>query len=486
MGFSKNELLEMIRHGRHLTAGQQLRLTVVLAMPAIFAQLSGVLMEYIDAAMVGSLGAGPSASIGLMATSMWLMWGLCTAASTGFAVQVAHRIGAADIDGARSVLRQGILATGIFGVLLAAGASAISGSLPYWLGGDAGIAPDASLYFLIFALFMPVVQLNFLAGQMLRCSGNTLYPGMVNIGMCVADVVFNYFLIFPTHTVWGLTVPGAGMGVAGAALGTGLATFVGGAMMMWHLYRSNPDLNLRGTRGSYRPDRRVLRKAAIISGPVAAERILMCGAQILTTVIVAPLGVTAIAANAFAVTAESLCYMPGFGIAEAATTLVGQSVGAMRRHLARRFAYIAVGAGIIIMTVMGAVMWCSADLMMSVITPVADIRALGAEVLRIEAWAEPMFAAEIVAYGVFVGAGDTFVPACMNFGSIWCVRLTLAALLAPTMGLRGVWIAMAVELCFRGIIFLWRLLGNAWLKKAMRTASSGGQQSVEHNAGQQV
>ncbi len=485
----------MIRRGERLTGRQQLRLTVVLAMPAIFAQLSGVLMEYIDAAMVGSLGAGPSASIGLMATSMWLMWGLCTAVSTGFAVQVAHRIGASDIDGARSVLRQSILATGIFGVLLAAGASAISGALPYWLGGSAEIAPDASLYFLIFALFMPVVQLNFLAGQMLRCSGNTLYPGMVNIGMCVADVVFNYFLIFPTHTVhlgfgadapgWELTMPGAGMGVAGAALGTGLATLAGGVVMMWHLYRSNPDLNLRGTRGSYRPARRVLRKAAIISAPVGAERILMCGAQILTTVIVAPLGVTAIAANAFAVTAESLCYMPGFGIGEAATTLVWQSVEALRRTLARRFAYIAVTAGIVIMTVMGAVMWCTADMMMAVITPVADIRALGAEVLRIEAWAEPMFAAEIVAYGVFVGAGDTFIPACMNFGSIWCVRLTLAALLAPTMGLRGVWIAMAVELCFRGIIFLWRLLGNGWLNRAMRTSRSG-EQGVEHDAGEQV
>ncbi|MDE7118764.1 MAG: hypothetical protein K2O61_09040, partial [Bacteroidaceae bacterium] len=87
---------------------------------------------------------------------------------------------------------------------------------------------------------------------------------------------------------------------------------------------------------------------------------------------------------------------------------------------------------------------------------------LGAEVLRIEAWAEPMFAASIVAYGVFVGSGKPLVPSIMNLGSIWIVRLSLSLLLAPTMGLRGVWIAMCIELCWRGAAFLVRLRGRGW------------------------
>ena len=172
----------------------------------------------------------------------------------------------------------------------------------------------------------------------------------------------------------------------------------------------------------------------------------------------------AIAANAFAVTAESICYMPGYGISEAATTLVGQSLGAGREKLARSFAKITVVSGIVVMTVMGIVMYVGAPVMMGIISPVESICSLGTEVLRIEAFAEPMFAASIVAYGVFVGAGDTMVPAGMNLLSIWGVRITLAAVLAPTMGLAGVWVAMAVELCFRGAIFLLRLRTDRWLR----------------------
>ncbi len=234
--------------------------------------------------------------------------------------------------------------------------------------------------------------------------------------------------------------------------------------MLWYLWRRNKELNLRHSHGSFMPGMHCLRRAFRISTPLGIEHTLMCGAQVFITAIVAPLGTVAIAANAFAVTAESLCYMPGYGISEAATTLVGQSLGAGRERLARSFAKITVISGIVVMTVMGVVMYVGAPVMMGIISPVEAICSLGTEVLRIEAFAEPMFAASIVAYGVFIGAGDTLVPAGMNLGSIWGVRLTLAAILAPTMGLKGVWIAMAIELCFRGAIFLLRLRTDRWLR----------------------
>lgn len=156
--------------------------------------------------------------------------------------------------------------------------------------------------------------------------------------------------------------------------------------------------------------------------------------------------------------------MPGYGIADAATTLVGQSIGAGRKKLTRSFAHITVLMGMAIMGVMGILMYLFAPQIIGMMTPVEEIRMLGVMALRIEAFAEPMFAASIVAYGVFVGAADTLVPCLMNFFSIWAVRLTLAAWLAPTLGLQGVWIAMCVELCFRGFIFLVRLKRGKWLK----------------------
>lgn len=154
-------------------------------------------------------------------------------------------------------------------------------------------------------------------------------------------------------------------------------------LMLYWVYCRQPELRLRGLHGSYKPRIAVMRKAAKISAPMTVEHAVICGAQIAVTMIVAPLGVIAIAANAFAVTAESLCYMPGYGIGDAATTLVGQSYRAARHDLVKRFAYITVGLGMIVMTVMGVAMWIVAPWIMEMMSPVEGIQLLGTEILRI-------------------------------------------------------------------------------------------------------
>ncbi|MCM1522261.1 MAG: MATE family efflux transporter [Muribaculaceae bacterium] len=464
--------ISVIRSGQALSFGQQLKLTAMLSWPAMMAQLSSIMMQYIDAAMVGRLGADDSAAVGLVSTSLWLFWGVCSMITMGFSVQVAHSVGASDFSRARSILRQSIVACLIFSLVIAGIGAAVAFPLPHWLGGDDAVCPKASLYFLIFVLALPLLTFNYLGGAMLRCAGNMKVPGGLNVMMCVLDVIFNFLLIFPSHHIgfFGhtVTIPGAGLGVLGAALGTVAAETVTAACMMFYLLRVQPDLRLKGTTGSYRPTKSIILKAMRVSAPMTLEHAVICGAQIAVTVIVAPLGVFAIAANSFAVTAESLCYMPGYGISDAATTLVGQSYGAGRKDLAKRFGYIATAAGMVMMTLMGVVLYIFAPAVMSLMSPVSEIVSMGASALRIEAFAEPMFAASIVAYGVMIGVGDTILPAAMNFGSIWLVRLPLAAILAPTMGLDGVWLAMCIELCFRGAIFLWRLFSGAWLRQGLK------------------
>ncbi|MCH5216936.1 MAG: MATE family efflux transporter [Muribaculaceae bacterium] len=438
----------------------------MLSLPAMLAQLSSILMQYIDATMVGRLGADDSAAIGLVSTTLWLFWGVCSAMTSGYSVQVAHKIGAKDFSGARDVLRQGITSALIFSIGIAIIGVAIAIPLPFWLGGKPPICAPASLYFVVFVAALPLLTLNYLAGGMLRCAGNMKVPSIVSGLMCFLDLLFNFLLIFPSRTMeiggTEVFIPGAGLGVLGAALGTVAAEIVCAAILMYYVCYVQPELRIKGESGSYRPTKVITREAVKISAPLTVEHTVICGAQIAITMIVAPLGVIAIAANAFAVTAESLCYMPGYGIGDAATALVGQCHGAKRPVLMRQFGYMAVGLGIAVMTGMGVLLFAFAPQIMEFITPVKAISSLGAEVLRIEAWAEPMFAASIVAYGVFIGVGKTTVPAIMNFGSIWIVRVPLAWWLARTLGLQGVWIAMCVELMFRGIIFLLRLLFTKW------------------------
>ncbi|MCM1349496.1 MAG: MATE family efflux transporter [Firmicutes bacterium] len=467
---STERLLQLIREGKHLSTGQRLKLTALLSFPAIVAQVSAIAMQYIDASMVGSLGAEASAAIGLVSTSTWLFWGMLSSCATGFSVQVAHLIGSSRFDRARQLVRQALVATVAFSVLLAFVGMAISGPLPVWLRADETIHADASTYFFIFSLFLPAMQLSFLAGAMLRCAGNMRVPSVLNVLMCVLDVALNFFLIFPSRTVhllgMELFVPGAGMGVKGAALATVAAEAIVAAIMLYYLCVRYKPLRIWGEKGSFMPTRSVIGQAVKIGLPIGLEHIAICGAQILVTFIVAPLGVVAIAANAFAVIAESLCYMPGYGIGEAATTLSGQCLGAGRYRLMRSFGHITVGSAMVVMGVLGVALYIFAPQLMAIMSPVEAIRSLGAEILRIEAWAEPMFAAAIVTYGFFVGMGRTILPSIMNLGSIWAVRLTLAALLVGSMGLQGVWVAMCVELCFRGIIFLILLFSPKYYVKS--------------------
>ena len=465
-------MLAMIRNGQEMSGSQKLNLIVQLSVPSILAQLTTIMMFYIDASMVGSLGARASASIGIVESTTWLFGGLTSAAALGFSVQVAHFIGANDFAKARQVFRQGLMATVLFTLILTSICVAIAGPLPRWLGGGEDICGDATAYFTIYCLALPVYQLGILSSSMLKCSGNMRIPSFMSILMCLLDVVFNFFLIYETRpaTVLGVdvTIPGAGMGVPGAALGTALAYAVTGVMLIWFATVRSPELSLKNEKWSFAPMWNYLRNAAKVSLPMGAQYMMMSGAQIVSTMIVAPLGNIAIAANTLAITAESLCYMPGYGIGDAATTLVGQSIGAGRSRLARSFAYRTVFLGMGVMAFMGMVMYIFAPEMIGVMTPDADVRLLGSQSLRIEAFAEPMFAAAIVTYSVCLGVGDTLIPATMNLATMWLVRLTLAAHLAPTYGLRGVWMAMAIELTLRGTVFLIRLFSGKWLKKGFK------------------
>ena len=424
------------------TLAPQLRLVWQLSLPAILTQITTIAMQYIDSAMVGALGADASAAIGLVASSTWLFGGVTTAVSAGFSVQVAHRIGAGEDTEARTVVRHGLAAALTLAALLALLGLGICRQLPCWLGGGAEICADASAYFLTFSLMLPFSQLNSLTAGFLQCAGDMVTPSVLNAVMCGLDVVCNALLI--PH-----------FGVLGAGIGTALACALVSLAMAWCCCVRNAQLRLRrGEAHAFRPE--ILKKAFRIGAPVAVQEIAMNGAMVASTMILAPLGAAAIAANSFAVTAESLCYMPGYGVGSAATTLVGRSVGAGDAAQARRYGNICTALGGALMGCTGLLMMIFCPFVFRLLTPVAEVRTLAAQVLRIGLLAEPLFGVSIAAAGALRGAGDTLVPSLLNLGSIWIVRLGLSLLLVGKLGLRGMWIAMAIELCVRGALMLWR------------------------------
>ena len=462
--------IEALRNGATPTRRQMAWVVFVMSLPAILAELSTTLMQYIDASMVGSLGAHATASIGIVESTIWLLDGLAGCAAAGFTVQVAQLVGAGRDRDARNVFRQGLVVSILFSAALAAGGVLASGSLPVWLGADPELYADASRYFRICSYSIVPVALARLGTGMLQCSGDMRTPSVLNVLCCVLDVCFNSILIRPSGVLsigpLSMPVPGLGLGTSGAAMGTLLAQTVTAALLLWFAMTRSERLAFR-ERGTWTPQAKTMRPAWTVSWPMLLERIVTSSAYVACTAIVAPLGVAAVAANSLAITAEAVCYMPGFGIEVAATTIVGQAVGAKRRDLARSFARLSTVLGMLVMTVSGALMFALAPQIMAMLTPDPTVRALGAQVLRIEAFAEPLFGASMVASGALRGAGDTLIPSIFCLASMWGVRIPLMALAAPRWGLIGVWCAMAFELCVRGALFLVRLLRDRWLNHAL-------------------
>ena len=464
MKLSLERLSARMRQGETIPLRDTAGVVLMLSIPSILEQIVVTAMEYIDAAMVGHIGAEATAAIGIVSSSTWLLHGILVGLYNAFSIQIAQYLGADRQQDARGVLRQAMLFNLAAGLAAAAFGIGISGHLPGWLGADVSLQANASAYFAIWSAALPFTMAMGMYTSMLRASGDALTPGLISVLVCVLDAIFNFFLINPTRTLWGITVWGAGLGVPGAALGTALATVVGGLLALCILLFREGPLCIHKP-GSWKITRACIRNLGKVGVPLAAERAALSSAQVLQVRIVSQLGTVAIAANSLGVSAEGLCYMAGYGIQGAAIALIGQAVGAHRKDMAKRFAWLCTGLGMGVMALSGVGLWIFAPTLMSLFTTDAAVIALGAQVLRIEAWAEPMFGASIVASGAMQGAGDSTSCFVLNIFSMWCIRLTLAFLLAPRFGLVGVWGAMCFELCVRGLLFLIRLARGKWLEK---------------------
>ena len=292
ISFSKSvteSLLAKIRSGEMMSRNEKFNLIIQLSIPSILAQVTTVLMFYIDAGMVGSLGAEPSAAIGLVEPATWLFFSLVSAVTMGFSVQVAHFIGANDFAKARAVMRHGYIFGLCFALFLLLITFLIGYRLPVWLGGGTDIQHDATVYFLIFSLIIPFHLIEYMSAAMLKVSGDMRRPSFMAILMCVLDVIFNYFFIFPTRTVslFGVevTMPGLGEGVAGAALGS-LLSFVCVALPLayYAIFRSpilawKQDVERFVWRWQY------IWNAMKIGAPMALQYLLMNGAQLVLSLI---------------------------------------------------------------------------------------------------------------------------------------------------------------------------------------------------------
>lgn len=445
------------------------KIVVLLAWPAIVEQLLQTMVQYVNTAMLGSLGAKATAAVAVNTSLIMLINGLMNAGAIGFAVQVARHIGAGEPEQAKRNVRQAmvfILAFGVFATVLM---ESVSGALPGMMGAEQAIIPDAVSYMRYMASVFTFNAAIIVCSNIIRCAGDTKTPMFFNLLTNILNIIGNFLLIFPTReiTVLGraFTMWGADMGVSGTGLSTALSTIVSGSLMVASVFIRRSPIQI-SLRGDYRPDRQIIKSMLSIGLPNAFERVTLSLGQIALTVLVASVGTTALAAHQLGVTAESIAYLPAFGFALSATTLTAQALGAGQKELAYKYGRLCTLYSVAFMTAAGVLMFIFPRQLIGIFTPDAAVIDVGARVLRIEALAEPFFAMSIVLFGTFRGAGDTRFPFYITVVGMWVVRMSIAYTLVHYfhMGLTGAWIGMALDLTVRGILCAIRFKKRRWLE----------------------
>ena len=400
-----------------------LSVVIALAWPTMLEQLMQTAVQYIDTAMVGSLGTQATAAVGATSTVNWLVGSTVYAFGVGFLAYISQAIGARDFDKTRRASGQAVmtvLAVGIIFTLLTTG---LSSKVPVWMQVDPGIRETASRYFLI--LYSPMLfrSASIVFGTVLRAAGDTKTPMRVGIAVNAINIVLNYVLIYPTRTLsvgnLSFTVFGADWGGIGAAAASAVAYTFGGiaiSVMFWR----HRDISPKGQ--SLRPDLEILKPCFRVAFPNMLQRFATSFGYVAFASMINSLGDISTAAHTIANTVESAFYIPGWGMQTAAATLAGNAWGARDeaklRSLARTILPLEVG----MMVISGGLLFFFAPQLMRLFSKDSEVIELGAAVLRMVAVSEPFYGVPIVLEGIMQGVGKTVAPFVYNLLGMWGIR----------------------------------------------------------------
>ncbi len=438
------------------------KIVVMLAIPAILEQLSYILVQYVDAAMVGNLGAYATAAVGINNSTTVLIGGIQQAIGIGFCVQIAMAIGTKETEKIKRVVQQAILIAFLIGAFMTILMQVIGNYSPIWLGAEEEVIPHAVIYIKIVSAALIFRTLAVVVAALLRGAGDTKTPFYVNLVANGINIIGNYFFIQAPHMVQigkhSIVIWGANLGVAGAALATALAMTFSGVGLFLYLCKANSFVKYT-FKGGGKLDKEILIPTGVVIGPIALERIVLAAGQIALTAMVAHLGTIAVASHYIVNTVSTITYETSMGFSAAGTTLAAQCIGAKKEKLAYRYAVICLKIGILISAGFSAFVMVFTRNLVGLFTTDAAVIALSIFLVRMDAISEPLFGISTVLCGVFRGYGDTKYPFWVSFIGIIAVRLSLGYFFGYLlgMGLFGIWIGIFIDIVIRGIMCLWHL-----------------------------
>lgn len=442
-----------------------LSIILALAWPTMLEQLMQTAVQYIDTAMVGSLGTTATAAVGATTTVGWLIGNTVSAFGVGFLAYIARAYGANDKDSASRAVAQTVLVVLAVGTLFTVLPLALSSKIPVWMQVDEAIRPLASKYF--FILYIPMLPrtASILFGTALRAAGDTKTPMKVGIIVNIVNIVLNFLMIYPTRvrTYFGITLTfyGMGMGVIGAAVASAIAYTVGGIYITIVLWK-HPMISPKGQ--SLRPDTHILSVCMKTAFPNMLQRFATSFGYVAFASMINSLGEVSTAAHTIANTVESAFYIPGYGMQTAAATLAGNAYGAHDKKRMEELAAMFIPLEIALMIVSGSLLFVSAPALIRLFSDKEEIIALGSTVLRMVAVSEPFYGFSIIMEGMMQGVGKTKLPFVFNVLGMWGVRIvgTFICTQLLSFGLISAWACMIAHNLLIFILFLICYIRGSW------------------------
>lgn len=438
---------------------------LALAWPTMLEQLMQTAVQYIDTAMVGTLGTNATAAVGATTTVNWLVGSTISAIGVGFLAFIAQALGAGKEDDIRQASAQAVLSVLIVGILFTVLTLSLSNMVPVWMQVEESIQKDAAIYF--FILYTPMIArtATIIFGTILRAVGDTKTPMWVGIWMNIINVILNFILIYPTRTVQifsaKFTVYGAGWGIIGAAIASAIAITIGGVIITIALYR-HPQVSPKGQ--SLRPNPSILKPCMKVAYPNALQRFGTSLGYVAFAAMVNSLGEVATAAHTIANTVESAFYIPGYGMQTAAAALAGSALGAKDKNRIKDLAKMILIIEIILMIISGGLLFGLARPMVSIFSHDEAVITLGTTVLCMVALSEPFYGVSIIIEGMMQGMGKTVMPFVCNIVGMWGIRIVGTFLCTQLweMGLVSAWACMILHNLMLFVMFGYYYVSGRW------------------------
>ncbi len=418
-----------------------LRTLLFLALPTVMEEILATLLQYVDTAMVGQLGERATASVSITTNVTWLVNSVPGAIGTAMLVLISKSLGAGDEKRVRKLSQQALFLSVLSGLVLSVISIGLSPFIPVWMGAEEAVWKEASRYFFIISLPLVFRCTSSVMGAALRAVQNTKTPMLISLAANGVNIVFNYLLIYT-----------AGLGVAGAAISSAISYVLSGVLMLAACRKSRL-LSWQWKEFSLEKD--LIRECAEVGTPVLGASVVSCLGYVVFAGLVSGMGTTVFAAHSIAVTAETIFYVPGYGLRSAASTLVSNARGEGNLPKLRKTGEISVLLTIGMMCISGLLLYLGARPLMRLFSPVDQVVSLGAEMLRLVALSEPFFGFMVVLEGIFYGLGRTRYAFFVETAGMWGVRILLTFLCVRVwdLGLRAVWYCMIADNVAKALLF---------------------------------